>query len=106
MRTFCYHFSTELGSTARYRVTRGRRWTRESAILPALLDTEQNGEARLVANFKTGALNHSATLPATRDQAVSRSKVKNDAGTEVMLTAIGSTPRDLRNRRIDSDLPP
>src|SRR4051794_17666927 len=57
-------------------------------------------------DFKTGALNHSATLPATRDQAVSRSKVKNDAGTEVMLTAIGSTPRDLRNRRIDSDLPP
>src|SRR3954452_1009329 len=42
--------------------------------------------------FKTGALNHSATLPATRDQAVSRSKVKNDAGTEVMLATIAPTP--------------
>src|SRR3954464_7469301 len=48
--------------------------------------------------FKTGALNHSATLPATRDQAVSRSKVKNDAGTEVMLAAIAPTPPPKKHR--------
>ena len=32
---------------------------------------------RYLANFKTGALNHSATLPSQRYQSLSRLKIKN-----------------------------
>jgi len=39
--------------------------------------TEQNGEIRASEIFKTGALNHSATLPATASQALGVGTDKN-----------------------------
>jgi hypothetical protein len=38
--------------------------------------------------FKTGALNHSATLPSLQDQALSRRKIKNSLATIATAPAI------------------
>lgn len=54
MRTGCYHFATELGSTTGYWPTRPRRSKRGSSNNPGHLDTEQNGVAWYQANSKTG----------------------------------------------------
>jgi hypothetical protein len=41
-------------------------------------------------NFKTGALNHSATLPTLRDQALGGAKIKNGLATGPNLEPIWS----------------
>ena len=56
MRTSCYHFATQLGSTTRYWMARRRRPWRESPDNLGLLDTEQNGETQRQPNYKTAAL--------------------------------------------------
>src|SRR3979409_1689267 len=42
--------------------------------------------------FKTGALNHSATLPLLRYQSLSDDNVKNEAGTKMIWPQLGPRP--------------
>src|SRR5262249_48089725 len=68
MRTTCYHFATELGSTARYSLTRRRCESRENPDNLGLPDTEQNREARSLANFGCGVFTLSAPSPQVPNQ--------------------------------------
>jgi hypothetical protein len=58
-----YHFSTQLLDTSRYETISNGCGNKKKLNKTIHHDTEQNRPARLQAHFKTGALNHSATLP-------------------------------------------
>ncbi|MFZ2075775.1 MAG: hypothetical protein WAV38_03805, partial [Xanthobacteraceae bacterium] len=65
-----YHFSTQPDDTAHYGAVRNELKNGKSVDKTAQANTEQNQTIRLRANFKIGALNHSATLPTpTRNAA-------------------------------------
>ncbi|MGA8694610.1 MAG: hypothetical protein WB689_12360, partial [Xanthobacteraceae bacterium] len=56
-----YHFSTQPDDTAHYGAVRNELKNGKSVDKTAQANTEQNQTIRLRANFKIGALNHSAT---------------------------------------------
>jgi hypothetical protein len=58
-----YHFSTQPDDTAHYEAVRDELKNGKCVDKTAQANTERNQTTRLRANFKTGALNHSATLP-------------------------------------------
>ncbi|MER8412604.1 hypothetical protein [Mesorhizobium sp. M1342] len=62
--TSCYHFATELGSTARYRRGRNKTAMPQNLGNEGLPVMEQNQQGWPEANFKTGALNRSAIPPS------------------------------------------
>jgi hypothetical protein len=61
-------------------------------------------EGWVVENFKTGALNHSATLPLLRHQPLSATKIKNGSATGPNLDPAASMPS--RNRPPGRQSPP
>jgi hypothetical protein len=58
-------FGPKLARTSQYSMIRGERWGSESARNAELNTIQQHGPIHAHSSFKTGALNHSATLPAS-----------------------------------------
>jgi hypothetical protein len=65
-RTICYHFATQFDVTRQNWAAPRQTALRENPSFSGLFDTEQNQTIWLQTNFKTGALNYSATLPSLR----------------------------------------
>src|SRR5262245_57514351 len=59
----CYHFATQPVSTRRNEPVQPTAPNTENLRKAGLFDTAQHGAASAFSNFKTGALNHSATRP-------------------------------------------
>ncbi len=62
-RTSCYHFATQLGSSARYSIIQSWTHWRVRPCKSGYAVIRRYRATRPQPNFKTAALNHSATLP-------------------------------------------
>jgi hypothetical protein len=74
---FANGFANKSLGTSCYEVERVGRAKEERPNNQGLLGIRTNGEGQRITLFKTGALNHSATLPSLRHQSLSFTRVKN-----------------------------